>query len=295
MVYQLILLYASFAAVDVMDKFLISKRQVRPLQYAFYTVVTGGAILLVWPWVFQHLPPRFIALDLLSGAYYGLVMYVYFKILSHGEVSRVVPFVFGLVPIFDIFISLLTNRSVLTVQELAAMSLLIPGALLIAYKPGKYLHKYLGLTLLSAFLYSSYNFLWQYGAQHGPVLNNLMWNRLGAAGAMALLLLIPAARKNIAKTDHVKHKAHTGFLFLFKQGLGGLNFILLSYFLAVSKVPIVDGLSAFRYLFLFVAALYLGFNHRHILDEAGSKHEIRLKLAALVLIFGGTTVLFLPL
>ncbi len=293
MIAEIILLYASFAVVDLFDKFLISKRKIRPLQYTFYTVVTGALLLLAWPFVYQALPAKFIFLDVLSGAYFGLVMYVFYKVLAHGEVSRVVPFVYGLVPVFDVVISWATRRSALTVTELAALALLIPGALLIAYRPGKYLHAYLALTVFSAFLYSSYNFLWQYGAQVGSSLNNLMWNRLGAAAVLAALLIIPSYRKAALAVGHIERKAHTGALFVFKQALGGLNFVLLSYFLAVGKVPIVDALSGFRYLFVFLLALYFGWRHRHILDESADRHAIRLKLAAIALIFLGTIILFL--
>jgi uncharacterized membrane protein len=293
MITQIIFLYGSFAIVDLFDKFLISTRRIRPLQYAFYTVVTGAVLLLAWPWAYYQIPAKFIFWNLLSGAYFGLVMYVFYKVLAHGEVSRVVPFVFGLVPVFDILISTITGRSHLSNVEFSAMALLIPGALLIAYKDGQYLHKYLGLTVLSAFLYSSYNFLWQYGAQVGPSLNNLMWNRLGAAGALILLLVIPAARKNIFKTENVSEKGNTGVLFVAKQLLGGLNFIFLSFFLASGKVPIVDGLSGFRYVFLFIFALVLSFKYRHILEEQVDRHAIKLKFAAIALISLGTMVLFL--
>ncbi len=291
MIFQIIILYLSFAFVDVLDKFLISKRKIRPLSYAFFTVVTGALLLVAWPWVYQALPAKFIWLNLLSGAYFGLAMYVYFKVLARGEVSRVVPFIFALVPIFDIFISTLTRHSALSVSQFAAVCLLVPGALLISYGDGKYLHRYLGLTLLSAFLFSSYNFLWQYGAQVGSTMNNLMWNRLGAAAVMALLLLIPLARKDIFTASKVKEKHHTGFLFLLKQAIGGLNFIFLSYFLTVGKVPIVDALASFRYGFLFVLALFFSFYHRHILDEQTDKHTLRLKVAALILIVMGTIIL----
>jgi uncharacterized membrane protein len=256
-------------------------------------VVTGILLLALWPWVYQALPTKFIFLNLLSGAYFGLVMFVFYRVLSRGEVSRVVPFVFGLVPVFDILISTITGKSRLTSIELAAMALLIPGALLIAFQGGQYLHKYLGLTVLSAFLYSSYNFLWQFGAQVGPSLNNLMWNRLGAAGALVLLLAIPRARRNIFAVGHVPKKQNTGFLFVAKQAVGGLNFIFLSYFLASGKVPVVDGLSGFRYVFLFIFALFLSFKYRSILEEQIDRHTIKIKLAAIALICLGTVVLFL--
>ena len=123
------------------------------------------------------------------------------------------------------------------------MALLIPGALMMAYYPGKKFFGHFGLKVLAAFLISSYNWLWQFGAQVGGGLNNLMWNRLGAAAIMILLLAVPLARKNILKSEHVPKKAHTGFLFLAKQALGGFNFIILSLLLVAGKVPIVDGLA----------------------------------------------------
>ncbi len=211
MLAQVILLYASFAVVDLFDKFLISKRKIQPLSYAFYTVVTGALLLAIWPWVYNPLPGKFIFFNLLSGAFFGLVMYVYYKVLSHGEVSRVVPLIFGLVPVFDVLLSFATGRSALTTTELGAMALLIPGALLIGYHSGKDYQKILGLALLSAFLYSAYNFLWQYGAQVGSSLNNLMWNRLGAAGVLIILLVIPKFRRAALVTEHVEKKPIPAF------------------------------------------------------------------------------------
>ncbi len=293
MILQILLLYASFAVVDLFDKFLISKRKINPLSYTFYTVATGALLLLVWPWVYQQLPAKFIFLNLLSGAYFGLVMYVFYKVLAHGEVSRVVPFVFCLVPVFDILISFVIHRNPLSPTELFALILLVPGAFLLSYHPGKYLHKYLGLTVLSAFLYSSYNFLWQYGAQVGSSLNNLMWNRLGAAGVLVVLLLVPKFRQTALPVKHVEKKVHTGFIFIFKQALGGLNFILLSYFLAKGNIPIVDGLSGFRYVCLLIFAVFLSYKYRHILEEETDSQSIKQKIAAVGLIFLGTLLLFL--
>jgi hypothetical protein len=82
-------------------------------------------------------------------------------------------------------------------------------------------------------------------------------------------------------------------LFVFKQGLGGLNFVVLSHFLTVGKVSIVDSLSAFRYGFLFVFAFILSKFHSHILNEEIGRKIVLQKTAALALIFFGTLILFL--
>lgn len=293
MILQIILLYLSFAVVDVMDKFLISKRKVRPLSYTFFTVVTGGLLLLFWPLVFRPMSGHYIFLNLLCGMFYGLVMYAYFRLLSFREVSRVVPVVFGLVPMFDLIFSLITGKSPLTPLELSAICLLVPGVLLIAWAPAKDFYKHLGLMVLCALLFSSYNFFWQYSSQTSTTLNNLMWNRLGAALGVAMLLFLPQLRKSIFKTEHIEKKKHTGWLFFIKQAIGGINFIGLSYFLSVAKVPVVDALSGFRYGFLFIFAAFFGIYHKHILDERLSGHILKLKISGLVLVCAGTALLFL--
>lgn len=293
MIIQIILLYASFAVVDILDKFLLTARKILPASYTFFTVVTGAGLLVIWPWVYEVVPAKSIILNLLSGAYFSLAMYVFFKLLSFGEVSRVIPFVFGLVPAFDVLLSAIFKIDPLLPKEIAALALLVPGAMLIAYHPSGQLHRHIWLKVLAAFLFSSYNLLWHYGAQIGGSLNNLMWNRLGAAGVLIMLLIVPLFRKNVFAFQHVSQKKHTSALFVFKQILGGFNFVALSHFLTVGSVAIIDALSGFRYAFLFLGAVVLSHRHIHVLDEELDKKVIKLKLASLGIIFLGTVILFL--
>src|SRR5579864_1547005 len=111
--------YLIQATVDLMDKFLITARKIEPVSYTFYTVVTGLVLIVLWPWTFAHLPARFIFYDLLSGAVFSLAMYVFFVCVAEGEVSRVVPFVFGLVPVFDLLINFFTHSRSLEISEVA--------------------------------------------------------------------------------------------------------------------------------------------------------------------------------
>ena len=117
-----------------MDKFLITARKLEPVKYTFYTVVTGLLLLVIWPWNYQATSLGQILLLMVSGAMFSLAMYVFFRALAQGEVSRVVPFVFGLVPVFDILISVVTGRDSLKIGQVAAMCLLIPGALLVSHQ-----------------------------------------------------------------------------------------------------------------------------------------------------------------
>lgn len=288
-----IIQYLVQAVVDVMDKFLITKRKIEPVNYTFYTVVMGALLVLVWPWSYFHLPGKFIGLDIFSGAYFALAMYVFFKALSEGEVSRVVPFVFGLVPVFDILISAITGRNVLSTQGIAAICLLLPGAMLVSYHKGKFLIRHVALKIFSAFLFSSYYALWQYSAQVGPTLNNLIWNRIGAAVILLLPLAIPRFRRKIFTVSHVPKKAHTSVLFAIKQILGGANFIFLSFLFVAGNIPIINSLQGFRYAFLFLLGLVLSKGRKKILEERIDREVIVQKFAAILLIFVGTLILFL--
>lgn len=284
--------YFLAAVVDGLDKFLISKRKILPVSYTFWTVVTGLVVVLAWPWVYESIAIKSIILDLLSGVLFSFAIYVFFKAISQGEVSRVVPFIFGLAPIFDILISLITGRNPLSLNEVAAISLLIPGALLISYNRG-FWGKHVATKIFAAFLWSAYFAFWQYTAQEGNTLNHFMWNRIGAGGILIALLLVPVFRKAALKHQHIKNKPGTAGLFLFKQAIGGANLIFLSWLLVAGKISVINSLQGFRYAFLFIGVLFLSKHTRHILEEDINRQIVLQKLGALALIFLGTMFLFI--
>lgn len=105
--------YFVLSVTDVFDKFLISKRKIEPVSYAFFTVVTGAVLIVVWPWVYSAIPAKNVWLDILAGAWFSIAYLIFYFALAKGEVSRVVPFVFGLVPVFDLLIGWLLKETLL--------------------------------------------------------------------------------------------------------------------------------------------------------------------------------------
>jgi uncharacterized membrane protein len=291
--FLIILQYLVASVVDVFDKFLISKRKIEPFAYTFFTLALGLSYLVIWPWVYEPLPFREILVNLSSGLIFAFTLYMFFKTLSEGEVSRVIPFVFGLVPAFDMLFVWLTGRNALSMAEFSALCLLVPGALLISYRKENFSARHVGAKVLVAFLFSLDYVVWQYGNTTGNMLNHLMWDRLAAAGIVILLLAFPYFRHRAFKHSHVTNQKQTTWLFLLKQGIGGLNFIFFSWLLVVGKIPLVNSLQGFRYLFLLIFSLVLSHKYRHILDEDVNRHTIKLKFGALALIFLGTLILFL--
>ncbi len=285
--------YLIQATVDLMDKFLITARKLEPVKYTFYTVVTGLVFLVIWPWNYYPLPLHDILLGLFSGVAFSLAIYVFFKALSQGEVSRVVPFVFGLVPVFDILIAVTTGQNILKLNEVGAMFLLIPGALLVSHQKSAGWGKHVSLKILSAFLLSCNYALWQYAGQTGPVLNNLMWNRLGAALVLIILLVLPNYRRKVFAVEQITNKKGTTAIFLFKQVLGGLNFVFMSFLLVLGKISVINGLQGFRYIFLLVFSLFLSKKRKHLIDEENHRSVISQKSFGVILIFLGTIFLFI--
>ncbi len=285
--------YLLQTVTDVLDKFLISKRKVEPVNYTFYTVVTGLVLLLAWPWVYHAVPVREALFSAFSGAWFSLAMFVFYLALRDGEVSRVIPFVYGLVPLFDIAIEWVLGQGVMQPKEAAVMWLLIPGALLVSYRPDKKMGKHVMIKVTAALLLSVYFALWHAASHNGPVLNDLMWNRIGAALVLLIPLALPWYRRKVFTAEKVEQKKNTAFWFLFKQALGGATFIFLSYLLAVGQVSLINALQGFRYVFLFFIALFLSRKFRHILEEETSHRTIRQKIFGICLIFLGTIILFL--
>jgi len=292
-VFLTIFQYFIQATVDLMDKFLITARKVEPVAYTFYTLVMGLLLILFWPWNYYALPVKFILLNLLSGVAFSLAMYVFFKALSQGETSRVVPYIFGLVPVFDLGLAIVTGRGVPSTNEIAAIFLLVPGALLISHQKGGFWGKHVAIKTLSAFLFSAYYFLWQFGAHVGPVMNNLIWNRIGAAAVLVILLVYVPYRKKIFAIKKDKKKKSTAAIFLFKQVLGGANFIFLSFLLALDKIVIVNSLQGFRYVFLLLFGLLLSKTRNHLISEESEIKIFSQKSFGIILVFIGTILLFI--
>ncbi len=286
--------YFIAAFVDGLDKFLISKRKIKAVNYTFFTVVSGLAVILLWPWVYESLNTGKILLSLFSGAFFSLTIYLFFKVMEDGEVSRVIPFIFGLVPVFDLIISQFTGKNNLEIKELAAVALLVPGAFLVAYRKHKFLGKHILMKVLCAFFFSIYFALWQFSAEGGgSFLNNFMWNRLGAAGVLILLLVLPQFRHAVFHVKTIEKKKNTTFLFLIKQALGGANLIFLSWLLLHAKISVVNSLQGSRYMFLFVGSLFLSRRAKHILEEEHEPHVLKLKIIGLAFVLAGTAILFI--
>ena len=111
-----------------------------------------------------------------------------------------------------------------------------------------------------------------------------MWNRIGAAAVLVVFLLAPGFRQKVFAVDKIENKTGTSLLFLFKQVLGGLNFVFYSFLLVIGTISIVNGLQGFRYVFLLLFSLLLTKKRQHLIDEDVQNYTLTQKIFGIILI-----------
>lgn len=255
---------------------------------------------MVWPFNFIEIPTDKVLLNIFSGVIFSLAIYLFFKALSAGDASRVVPFVFAFSTVFDFIFSNFFKNQILKQEQIIALVVLVVGSGLLTFSKGKFLGKKVYFKFFAALFMSLYNFSWHFSAiafsaqnTGKQLLNFFMWNRVGAAGILLALLIIPTARKNIFRTEHIENKKQTSYLFLLKQVLGGSAFALSNYLLAIGNVAVFTSLQGLRYGFLFIAGLVFSYTHSHLVYEDLDRHSLIQKFSGLALIFVGTLILFI--
>jgi hypothetical protein len=82
-------------------------------------------------------------------------------------------------------------------------------------------------------------------------------------------------------------------LFLFKQVLGGANFIFLSFLYVLGTISVINSLQGFRYVFLLFFSMMLSRKRSHMIKEETGKNIFTQKAFGIALIFIGTIFLFL--
>src|SRR5690554_50376 len=94
--------YFGFAAVAVIDKYLLAGPIKSPPLYAAIIGLLSFLAFSLWP--FQSYVPSadLFALDVLAGALFVAALLFYFTALKYGQASRVVPLSSALVPLFTL-------------------------------------------------------------------------------------------------------------------------------------------------------------------------------------------------
>lgn len=296
----IILAYFILAIVFLVDKYLLISSITNPKVYAFYVGSLGSVVLLAIPFVDFYVPefPQLI-LALISGAIFIYALFWLYKTLRLFEVSRVVPAIGGLTPIFTfIFIYIISfGKEVLSVFEIIAFIFLILGSILISLKKDKFItfnsFKY---SVVSAFFLSLSFILLKFVYITQPFWNGFIWKTLGGViMAIIFYLIFSEVRENAFK-EKTKSSGKATIIFLLNQAGGAIAAILQNwaiFLVPLASIPIINALGGTQYVFLFLFAIILSLKFPQILKEEISKESIFGKIIAILLIGIGLFFLYL--
>ena len=293
-----IISYFLFAVVSLIDKYLLKGGHIpNPHVYSFYVGIFGIFVLALVPFGFLSFPGfEQIVLAFLAGAVSILALFVFYSALQKFEVSRVVPAIGGILPLFTLgFVYFFSNENqALGVFEILAFIFLILGSVLISLQAKKSITlKSIQLSVLAAFLFSLTFILSKFVYMEQPFWSGFIWMRLGAFLTGVCFLLTKQVRTElfIKKTTF---KNNTPKIFLGNQILGGSAFILQNW--AIALVPLgflafVNALEGIKYVFLIIFIILLSLKFPKIISEKFSKKIIIQKLFAILLIGIGLFIL----
>ncbi len=145
------------AVAFVIDKSLLSSAFKKSGTYAASVGLFSGVVLLLLPWIKVWPAPALWPVIALFGALFVLAMWAFFEALSHAEMSRVVPVVGSLIPVFTLFLAAILVHERLEAQVIFGLALLILATILLTNggrKGHRIERKTLALCVLAAFLFA---------------------------------------------------------------------------------------------------------------------------------------------
>lgn len=284
-----------YGVTNFIEKFLIDKKVKDPIivvafagvpafLVAFFILLINGFPIIS----FQNL-----LLIVLSGVFLELYLVPYFMALSVEDASRVVP-LFQLIPVFILVFSFLFLGETLNTSQLVGFLFIFVGAIIIGAKreDGKIfrLRKAIYLMLLSGFLFSITAILFKFVVVNESFWETIAYQFLGISLGALLLLTVPKYK------ERVFHDAkHAGPKI---WGLLTLNYMFaliaqasLGFAYLLAPVALVSVIGSTQPLFVLIYGVILSIWFPHIIKEDLQKSTILVKLAAIILIIIGVSII----
>ncbi len=236
--------------------------------YTALVAVLGLVVFAVSPWFIVWPGFQVVSIAIVSGALFIFALLTFFYSLQIGEVSRVIPFIGGLVPVFSLLLSIVFIGRVFSYEESLAFILLVAGSVLITRMPHKThwwshvldkmrnkRHTYgIWVAVLSSFLFAVSFVLSKIVYEEADFWNGFLWIRLGGLIPIVTLLANEDVRDSF-KSILLKLKSKKGALFLMNQGFGATGFIMQNFAISIGSVALINALQGVQFVFVIFLAL----------------------------------------
>lgn len=294
-----ILAYFFLAIVSLFDRYFLVGPMSSPKVYTFYIGISCLLFSL-------FLIPFGISLPAIGIIFLGLIAGLTRMIgtlfltisITKSEISRVIPAIGALQPIFSFFLFFLflPQSRILSALQIVAFILLVFGSVLISVKKFDkefFSFQALKYPILASFLYSLTFFLIKSLFQETNFLNGMFLILFGNGLASLVFFAFPKDREIIFQQK--LSKKISGF-FILGQALGGLALLLQYYAVFLAKpgqVPLINALEGTRYVFLLFFVFLLAGWKPQLLKEEVSKEAFLPKVLAVSFIVAGMAFLVL--
>ncbi|MBI4038348.1 hypothetical protein HY384_00140 [Candidatus Daviesbacteria bacterium] len=277
------------------NKFLLQKTIPDPLIFIFYISALSLLTLLALP--FTNIPDlKTFIISSISTLLWTGGAYLMFKALKIGLVSRVIPIIGGLIPLFLLLATFQTN-DVLTYQIWAILILVSGMAFLtLTDLKGHFNFTELVYEISSACFFAlSYLYLKQ-AYLSLDFFSVLAWSRIILIPFVAMILIIPNLRRKIIPRAKINFFSFSGLIFLGGQISGTVSELLLLFSISLANPALVNSLAGTQYVFLFIFAAVLSKKYPQIFAEKYSVMIIITKFLGTLLVGLGLYLLaFSPL
>jgi drug/metabolite transporter (DMT)-like permease len=281
----------------VLDKVLLSKSLDNPFAFAFYIGVLGllGAVLI--PFGFEVPDLATIFFNLVTGATFIAALLFFFLALKDAEASRIVPFIGGGVPVFTLVFELLFLDFQLSAYQLLAFGVLVAGTVMITVEKKKEDATKNGLmnwvqAILAALFFAISFGMTKIAFDTQPFFSAFVWIRFGSFVFALTFLFFAKQRKAILDAIPL-FKTKDGALYLVAQAFGAVGFIFVNYAISIASVSLVNALQGVQYALLLVMAIIGTIKYPKLLGESMTKSVLALKIAAVIVIGVGLTMIAL--
>ncbi len=290
--------YFVLAIVFLVDKYLLISGIPNPKVYAFFIGMAGIFLLILVPFIDFVIPDIYhLILSFLAGAFYIYALYWFFKGLQNFDVSRIVPAVGGLVPLFTFGLVYVFSlgREILPVLEILAFTLLIMGSVLITIEKEKFItKKSFKISSVASFFFALSFVLTKYVYLSQPFLSGLIWTRLGGAlMAVFFFVLSPDIKAEIFKQKNNFPKKTTA-IFVVNQAAGAGAGLLQNWSIALAPLiylALINALQGVQYVFLLMISIFLSIKFPKILKEEVGRKVLIQKIFAILFVGAGLIIL----
>ncbi len=276
------------AAVNIVDKVLISDYNIPPLVYAMVISATSIMPLVIVPFidlkVFSLVVLTFTMLIGFVRVYYVLP---YFQALTIEEVSRVVP-VLQLMPVFVLILSTIFLREVLRFQDYTGFAFLVLGGTLCAIRLGKgvSLSTAFYLMVVSSFLLAVYSVGLKVLFASEDFYSVFIWVQVAGFITLFQFLLFRPLRNTLVSTYKTTRK-RIGALIVGEQAVAYVSVFAYNYAIAHGSISLVSAVVSTQPLFVLLFATTISYRFPKVLKEQLTKQDIVLKCLGIAAIFLG--------